>query len=63
MAGGKKLVRPQTAATTTKKDEERIKKQLRYLEQIESKIEDDIDIFQSQRGIKKKETKGQPVTK
>lgn len=56
-------MRPQTAATTTKKDEERIKKQLRYLEQIESKIEDDIDIFQSQRGLKKKETKGQPVTK
>ena len=43
--GGKKLIRPQTAATTTKKDEDRIKKQLKYLEHLEQKIENDLANF------------------
>ena len=43
--GGRKLIRPQTAATSTKKDEDRIKKQLKYLEQIEEKIENDLAVF------------------
>lgn len=43
--GGKKLIRPQTAATTNKKDEDRIKKQLKYLEHLEEKIEKDLAKF------------------
>jgi ribosome-binding ATPase YchF (GTP1/OBG family) len=43
--GGKKLIRPQTAATSTKKDEDRIKKQLKYLEHLEEKIEKDLANF------------------
>ena len=60
------MVRPQTAATTTKKDEERIKKRLKYLEGIEKKIEDDILEFNHQRsGHKKvsKDKKGVKITK
>ena len=38
-------MRPRTAATTTRKDEGRIKQKLKVLEQIERKIEDDIDDF------------------
>jgi hypothetical protein len=57
-------MRPQTAATSTKKDEERIKKQLKYLELIESKIEDDIDAFNNQRkGGPLKDKKGVKITK
>ena len=43
MGGDLPKMRPQTAATSTMKDEQRIKKQLQYLEGIEKKIEDDID--------------------
>jgi hypothetical protein len=50
------LVRPRTAATTTKKDEDRIKKKLFTLEQIERKIEEDIEEFNSRK--KAKTTKG-----
>jgi hypothetical protein len=55
------LVRPRTAATTTKKDEDRIKKKLFTLEQIERKIEEDIDEFNSRK--KAKATTGFKVTK
>lgn len=64
--GHKKQMRPQTAATTTKKDEERIKKQLRYLEGIEDKIERDLALFDEQRagGSKKaKDKRGIRLTK
>ena len=61
---GRKLIRPQTAATTTRKDELRIKKQLQYLEVIERKIEDDIDLFNNQRKPKDaKDRKGIKLTK
>ena len=53
--------RPQTAATTTKKDEGRIKKKLQMLEQIERNIEEDIDHFNSKRS--KKDASGVRVTK
>lgn len=43
MMGGKQLIRPQTAATTTKKDEDRIKKQMKYFEMLESKIDADLE--------------------
>lgn len=38
-------MRPKTAATTTKKDEARIKSKILTLEKIERKIEDDIEEF------------------
>ena len=37
------LARPRTAATTTIYDESRIKDKLKFLEDIESKIEDNIE--------------------
>lgn len=43
MQGGKQIIRPQTAATTTKKDEDRIKKQMKYFEMLESKIDADLE--------------------
>jgi hypothetical protein len=43
MMGGKQIIRPQTAATTTKKDEDRIKKQMKYFEMLESKIDADLE--------------------
>jgi hypothetical protein len=43
MSGHKHQVRPRTAATTTKKDEERIKNKLLALEQIERRVEEDIE--------------------
>ena len=54
-------MRPQTAATTTKKDEDRIKKKLSVLEGIERKIEADLDAFDARRDHKKKE-KGRKIT-
>ena len=65
MHGGalpKNFKRPQTAATTTKKDESRIKKKLEILEKIERKIEDDIEEFNQKKDINKKD-KGIRVTK
>lgn len=46
---GKRLVRPQTAATTNRKDESRIKSKLKMLEKIEQRIEEDIEEFNSKR--------------
>lgn len=43
MGGGRQIIRPQTAATTTKKDEERIRKQMSYFEMLEQKIDADLD--------------------
>lgn len=63
MGSNHRQMRPQTAATTTKKDEERIKKQLKYLEGIEDKIERDLELFDEQRATKKKDKKGIRVTK
>jgi len=54
MGSHKKMVRPQTAATTSKKDEERIKKQMKFLEGIEDKIERDLELFDEQRAGGKK---------
>lgn len=53
--------RPQTAATTTKKDESRIKKKLQFLEGIERKIEEDLEEFNSRK--KPKQEQGLKVTK
>lgn len=55
------LMRPRTAATTTKKDEERIKKKIFTLEMIERKIEEDIEEFNKRK--KAKTTQGIRVTK
>jgi hypothetical protein len=49
MMGGRTMARPRTAATTTKKDEDRIKKKLLILEQIERKIDLDIDDFNNKK--------------
>ena len=49
----RRMQRPHTAATTTKKDEDRIKKKLKALEQIERKIELDIDEFNAKKEEKK----------
>lgn len=46
------LYRPRTAATTTKKDEERIKKKIFTLEMIERKIEEDILEFNNKKKAK-----------
>lgn len=46
---GKRLIRPQTAATSNRKDESRIKSKLKMLEKIEQRIEDDIEEFNSKR--------------
>lgn len=43
------MQRPRTAATTTKKDEDRIKNKLRALELIERRIEEDLDDFNSRK--------------
>jgi len=57
-------MRPKTAATTTKKDEGRIKSKLMALEKIERKIEFDIEEFQSKRdGKGEQEAKGIKVSK
>ena len=45
----KRMMRPRTAATTTKKDEDRIKKKIAMLENIERKIDEDIEEFNSKR--------------
>lgn len=58
----KYLVRPQTAATTTKKDESRIKKKLLMLENIERKIEEDLEEFNNRKKAKTTE-KGEKVSK
>ena len=53
-----------TAATTTLRDETRIINKLKYLEKIEQKIEDDLELFVSRRGdTEKSKKKGKPVTK
>lgn len=57
--GNGALRRPQTAATTTKKDEQRIKKKLMALEAIERKIEEDLEEFNNRK--KPKETAGSGV--
>jgi hypothetical protein len=49
----RQLRRPQTAATTTRKDESRIKKKIVMLEQIERKIEEDIEEFNNKKNAKK----------
>tara|TARA_B110000285_G_C15115437_1_gene613774 strand:+ start:737 stop:1015 length:279 start_codon:yes stop_codon:yes gene_type:complete len=57
-------MRPQTAATSTLRDETRIVNKLKYLEKIEQKIEDDLDDFINKRGDKYKAPKtGLPITK
>lgn len=47
--GKKHLIRPQTAATNTKRDETRIKKKLLVLENIERKIEEDLEEFNNRK--------------
>jgi len=61
MVGSKRMQRPRTAATTNRKDEERIKKKIFTLEQIERKIEEDIDEFNNRK--KAKTQKGVKITK
>lgn len=67
MSGGKQIIRPQTAATTTKKDEDRIKKQMRYFEMLESKIDADLEKMTREKDFdevkKKPEKKGVQVTR
>lgn len=66
MMGGKQIIRPQTAATTTKKDEDRIKKQMKYFEMLESKIDADLEKINQQKDdeVKKRpEKKGIHITK
>jgi hypothetical protein len=63
MGGNKKMMRPRTAATTTKKDEDRIKKKLWALEQIERKIEEDIEDFNSRKKSKSTIASGVRLTK
>lgn len=59
--GGRRLVRPMTAATSTKKDEDRIKKKLIVFDAIERKIEEDIIAFNDKK--KPKAEHGCKVTK
>ena len=46
--------RPQTAATSSLRDEQRILNKLKYLEKIEQRIEQDLEEFVSRRDDKKK---------
>ena len=56
--------RPQTAATSSNQDEQRILAKLKYLEKIEQKIEDDLEAFVTRRGDKEKAKRtGLAVTK
>jgi len=58
------MVRPQTAATSSIKDETRILNKLKYLEKIEQRIEEDLEAFVNRRGDKAKdEKKGIAVSK
>ena len=58
------MVRPQTAATTSIKDETRILNKLKYLEKIEQRIEEDLEQFVNRRGDKSKDDKkGIAITK
>lgn len=58
------VMRPQTAATTSLKDETRILNKIKYLEKIEQKIEDDLEEFVSRRGDKAKQNQtGIRITK
>lgn len=59
MKGNAKAIaqRPQTAATSSLKDEQRILNKLKYLEKIEQRIEQDLEDFVSRRGDKKKAQK------
>ena len=63
MMGNGALRRPQTAATTTKKDEQRIKKKLLALEAIERKIEEDLEEFNNRKKPKDASGSGVKVTK
>lgn len=49
--------RPQTAATSSLRDEQRILNKLKYLEKIEQRIEEDLEEFVSRRDDKKKAAK------
>ena len=49
MMGGRAMTRPRTAATSSKKDEDRIKKKIFILEQIERKIDLDIEDFNNKK--------------
>lgn len=60
--GPRRMRRPQTAATTNKRDENRIKKKLEILEKIERQIDEDIEEFNYKKDSKKKE-KGVKLTK
>lgn len=42
--------RPQTAATTSLRDEQRIMAKLKYLEKIEQRIDQDLEEFVTRRG-------------
>ena len=42
--------RPQTAATTSLRDEQRIMDKLKYLEKIEQRIDQDLEEFVTRRG-------------
>lgn len=59
MKGNAKAIaqRPQTAATSSLKDEQRILDKLKYLEKIEQRIEQDLEEFVVRRGDKKKAKK------
>lgn len=46
-----KMARPRTAATSTKRDEGRIKSKLKMLENIERKIEEDIEEFNNKKKL------------
>ena len=62
MMGGRAMTRPRTAATSSKKDEDRIKKKIFILEQIERKIDLDIEDFNNKKQPKK-EAHGVRLTK
>lgn len=53
--GGAKLARPRTAATTTFYDESRIKDKLKFLEEMEQQLTDDIE------KVMNEETKGEKL--
>ena len=56
--------RPQTAATSSLKDETRILAKLKYLEKIEQRIEEYLEEFVNRRGDKEKQDKkGIHITK
>ena len=63
-SSAKAQIRPQTAATTTLKDETRIMNKLRVLEKIEQRIEEDLEEFLGRRGDQiKSQKKGVQITR